>query len=141
MIRPKSKTETQILHGMFSTAGEGEGFPPPSLRLKHDRLFVQLRLGGVAILLGHFLKALALARILALAGVLLTLARGLTFTRIDAIAMHLRFIGGGSADRNDAKQKCGRRGNRRTRNRLSSQHESFLAVILRWGIRPFCPLS
>jgi hypothetical protein len=65
--------------------------------------------------LGHFLESLALAGVLAFAGILRALAGRLALTRIHSVTMHLGFIGAGGGERSDTEQKrggCGERGAR-----------------------------
>jgi hypothetical protein len=92
--------------------------------MQKKRLLACLRLGRIAILLSQFFKALTLAGVLALAGVIRAFARGLTLTRIGAIAMHLRFIGSSGADRDDAKEKRGGCGNRGSGDGLGRLHKN-----------------
>jgi hypothetical protein len=93
------------------------------------QLFARLCLGRVALFLGHFLESLALAGILAFAGILRALARGLTLTRIDAVAMNLGFIGAGRSERTNTEQKRGGRGNRGAGDGLGHLHLKFLLMM------------
>src|SRR3569833_4178344 len=63
-------------------------------RLPRFSLFLGLGLRRVALGLGHFQEALALARVLALAGVVGALAGGLALAGVDPFAFHLRFVSG-----------------------------------------------
>jgi hypothetical protein len=92
-------------------------------------LFARLCLGRVAILLSHFLESLALARVLALAGILCALAGRLALTRIDAITMHLGFISAGGGERSNTEQKRGGCGKHGARDGLGHLHLKFLLMI------------
>jgi hypothetical protein len=106
------------------------GLRPLSVsRYLERQLFARLCFGRVAIFLSHFLESLALAGILAFAGILRALARGLTLTRIDAIAMHLGFIGASRGERTETEQKRGGRGNRGAGDGLGHLHLKFLIMI------------
>jgi hypothetical protein len=115
----------------FSTDKEGRERSSPSLGqpLPKRQLFARLCLGRVAIFLSHFLESLALAGILAFAGILRALARGLTLTRIYAVAMDLGFIGASRGERTNTEQKRGGRGNRGAGDGLGHLHLKFLLMI------------
>ena len=106
------------------------GLHPLSVsRYPKRQLFARLCLGSVAIFLSHFLESLALAGILAFAGILRALARGLTLTRIYAVAMDLGFIGASCGERTNTEQKRGGRGNRGAGDGLGHLHLKFLLMI------------
>src|SRR5258708_33416486 len=106
------------------------GLRPLSVsRYLERQLFARLCFGRVAIFLSHFLESLALAGILAFAGILRALARGLTLTRIDAIAMHLGFIGASRGERTETEQKRGVRSYRGARDGLGHLHRKFVLII------------
>jgi hypothetical protein len=92
-------------------------------------LFARLCLSRVAILLSHFLESLALAGVLAFAGILRALAGRLALTRIDAITMHLGFISAGGGERSNTEQKRGGCGKRGARDGLGHLHLKFLLMI------------
>src|SRR6478752_9124509 len=76
----------------------------------HTRLLTEhLAAGFIALSLGDFFKALALAGVLPLAGILRRRAIGLTFTGIDAAAMYFRLLGmsAGGNGYTAGKQGCG----------------------------------
>jgi hypothetical protein len=79
--------------------------------------------------LSQVLESLPFAGVLAFAGILCALARGLTLTRIDAIAMHLRFIGASRGERTNTEQKRGGRGQCSARDGLGQLHLKLLLMI------------
>jgi hypothetical protein len=79
--------------------------------------------------LSHFLESLALAGVLAFAGILRAFARGLAFTRVDTVTMHLGFIGARGGERGNTEQKRGGCGERGARDGLGYLHLKLLLVI------------
>src|SRR3569833_2682675 len=87
--------------------------------------FLGLGLRRVALGLGHFQEALALARVLALAVVIGALAGGLALAGVDPFAFHLRFVSGtGGRDGSHRENHRGSGGERNARH-LSRVHPRF----------------
>jgi hypothetical protein len=86
--------------------------------------------GSVALRLGHFREALALAGVLTLAGVVGGLAGRMALAGIHAFALDLGFIGGTGSAHHDGREHYGSGGSQSNAGHFSAVHlESLLEVI------------
>src|SRR5437763_1580128 len=88
----------------------------------------ELALGGGALVLGHFREALALARVLALAGIRGALAGALALAGVGAHTLALTCVGGRRAGRDDSagEEPCGGSGCERSTGLGIQLHDDLL---------------
>ena len=105
---------------------------PVHQTLSRSDLLAGLGLGGVALGLAHLQEALPLAGVLALAGVIGTLASGLALAGIHPFALDLGFVGAGGAYERSREHHCGG-GGQSNAGHFSAIHLSGLLELIAIG--------